>query len=209
MKDTLNAPVVRGLLSELFADAAKTDTWGSVTRPSSENYREFYGALSSFYLPVSPETGRLLYTLARGSGARTVIEFGTSFAISTIHLAAAVRDNGGGRIIGSELEPTKITRARKNLARAGLDDLVEIREGDALTTLAHDLPEHIDLVLLDGHKPLYRKVLELLAPRLRPGAYVIADNADMCPEYVQLVREPGSGYLSMPFTDDVELTLKL
>lgn len=213
MNDTLNQPPVRNLLNALFSDAAKTDRWDTIASPprdlDSVDYREFYGEVKTFYLPVSRETGRLLYMLARGSGARTIVEFGTSFGISTIHLAAAVRDNGGGRVIGTELEPSKARRALSNLSKAGLEELVEIREGDALSTLATNLPESIDLVLLDGHKPLYKKVLDLLAPRLRAGAYVIADNADMCPAYVQLVRSAGSGYASMPFTEDVELSMKL
>lgn len=80
------------------------------------------------------------------------MEFGTSFGVSTLHLAAALRDNGGGRVISTEFEPTKVARARANLCAAGLHDLVEIRVGDALETLARDLPEEIDLVLLDGAK---------------------------------------------------------
>ena len=55
----------------------------------------------------------------------------TSFGISTLHLAAALRDNGGGRLITSEFEPSKVARARDNLTAAGLIDLLEIREGDA------------------------------------------------------------------------------
>lgn len=202
---------VRKLLAHLFDEAKKTDRWDTYKGPAPQqlDYRTFYGSVKTFYLPVSPETGRLLYMLARGSNARNIVEFGTSFGVSTIHLAAAIRDNGGGRVIGTEFEPTKVARARENLRSAGLDDLVEIREGDALTTLSKDLPETIDLVLLDGHKPLYARVLDLLAPRLRSGAYVIADNVDMCPEYVQRVREAGSGYLALRFEDDVELTLKL
>lgn len=90
-----------------------------------------------------------------------------------------------------------------------LADLVEIREGDALDSLARDLPETIDLVLLDGAKPLYPRVLSLLEPRLRSGALLVADNADMVPEYLAQVRAPGSGYLSVAFTDDVELSMKL
>ncbi|MCQ4380070.1 class I SAM-dependent methyltransferase, partial [Clostridioides difficile] len=79
--------------------------------------------------------------LARSGGARSIVEFGTSFGISTLHLAAALRDNGGGRLVTSEFEPSKGVRARANLAAAGLADLVEIREGDALRTLAADLPD--------------------------------------------------------------------
>jgi predicted O-methyltransferase YrrM len=211
MNDTLNDANVRKLLAHLFDEAKKTDRWDTYKGPAPQqlDYRTFYGSVKTFYLPVSPESGRLLYMLARGSNARNIVEFGTSFGVSTIHLAAAIRDNGGGRVIGTEFEPTKVARARENLQSAGLADLVEIREGDALTTLSKGLPETIDLVLLDGHKPLYARVLDLLAPRLRSGAYIIADNVDMCPEYVQRVREAGSGYLSLRFEDDVELTLKL
>src|ERR1700749_3182445 len=103
--------------------------------------------------------------LARAAKARTIVEFGTSFGISTLHLAAALTDKGGGRPIRTGVEPSKVARARENLAAAGLSDLVEIREGDALETLARDLPEAIDLVLLDGAKPLYSPILSLLEGR--------------------------------------------
>ncbi|MGG2362426.1 O-methyltransferase, partial [Salmonella enterica] len=89
----------------------------------------------------SPETCRLLYMLARAGRTRAIVEFGTSFGISTLHLAAALRDNGGGRLITTEFEPSKAAQARRNLDAAGLADLVEIREGDALQTLAGDLPD--------------------------------------------------------------------
>ncbi|MFX6006774.1 class I SAM-dependent methyltransferase, partial [Acinetobacter baumannii] len=88
------------------------------------------------------------------------------------------RDNGGGRLITSEFEPSKAARARKNLRDGGLIELVELRQGDALVTLAADLPETIDLLLLDGAKPLYPDILALVESRLRPGALVVADNAD-------------------------------
>jgi len=163
---------------------------------------------------VSPDTGRLLYLLARSSGARSIVEFGTSFGISSIHLAAALRDNGGGRLVTTEFEPGKLQRAAAHLREAGLDDLVdlragEIRVGDALETLAVDLPDTIDLVLLDGAKVLYDEVLELLHERLRPGAVVIADNADDSPRYQQRMRSGNAGYLSVPFADDVELSMRL
>ena len=222
MENTLTSARVAPLIERLYADAAKTDEllgrmFGQLSPEDrarrmadvNADYRAFYGKAKEIHMAVSPETGTLLYMLARGNGARAIVEFGTSFGISTLHLAAALRDNGGGRLIGTEFEPAKLAHARANLAAAGLEDLVEIREGDALQTLASDLPAAIDLVLLDGHKPLYGKILALLAPRLRPGAYLVADNADACPEYKAQVRAPGSGYLSIPFADDVELTMKL
>ncbi len=176
---------------------------------SKTDYRDFYGRMKDLPLAVSPETGTLLYMLARSTQARSIIEFGTSFGISTLHLAAALRDNGGGRLITTEFEPSKVARASENLAEAGLADLVELRQGDALQTLATDLPDRIDLVLLDGAKALYSDVLALLESRLRPGALIVADNADYCPEYLARVRSPASGYLSTPFGDDVELSMRL
>jgi predicted O-methyltransferase YrrM len=145
--------------------------------------------------------------LARSSAARTIVEFGTSFGISTLHLAAALRDNGGGRLITSEFEPSKAARARVNLKAGGVIDLVEIREGDALETLRVDLSETIDLVLLDGAKSLYPEIQGLVESRLRPGALVVADNAVMSPDYLKHVRSPASGYMSVPFGDDVELSM--
>ncbi|KAF0093470.1 MAG: hypothetical protein E1N59_2871 [Puniceicoccaceae bacterium 5H] len=176
---------------------------------SKTDYRELYGMLSDLPLEVSRETGRLLYMLARSCRARSIVEFGTSFGLSTLHLAAALRDNGGGALITTEFAPSKVARARANLETSGLMDLVEIREGDALQTLATDLPETIDLLLLDGAKALYPDILSLLESRLIPGALIVADNADYSPEYLTYVRTPANGYLSVPFAEDVELSLRL
>jgi predicted O-methyltransferase YrrM len=166
-------------------------------------------SMKDAYLAVSRETGALLYMLARSTGARVIVEFGASFGISALHLAAALRDNGGGRLITSEFEPSKAARARENFNAGGLSDLIEIREGDALQTLARDLPERIDLLLLDGAKGLYPAVLALVEPHLRPGALIVADNADWSPEYLERVRSPAHGYMSIPFASDVELSMRV
>jgi len=219
--NTLIAAPLAPLLHRLFEEAAAASPWtspaiaalsdeerGRLMR-SETDYVDFYGRLKDLPLAISPETGTLLYMLARSSGARTIVEFGTSFGISTLHLAAALRDNGGGRLITSEFEPSKVTRARENLTAGGLADLVEIRAGDALQTLSVDLPETIDLVLLDGAKALYPEILSLLEGRLRPGALIVADNADYSPDYLARVRAPGGGYLSTPSAEDVELSLRI
>jgi predicted O-methyltransferase YrrM len=217
---TLASAPLAPLLDRLFAEA---DAASPMNDPafasrmadrdrlmrSKTDYAELYGALKNYPLPVSPETGRLLYMLARSLKARSIVEFGTSFGISTLHLAAALRDNGGGKVITTEFEPSKAARARANLAAGGLIDLVEIREGDALQTLATNLPETIDLLLLDGAKALYSDILDRVESRLRPGAVIIADNADYCPEYLERMRSADAGYLSVPFADDVELSMKL
>jgi predicted O-methyltransferase YrrM len=218
---TLISPPLSTLLARLFADAQATDAIldqkTATMSPeelrklmtSATDYQALYSRMKDFHLAVSRETGTLLYMLARATGARSIVEFGTSFGVSTIHLAAALKDNGGGRLIGTEFEPSKVTHARENIAAAGLSHLVEIREGDALQSLAHDLPHTIDFVLLDGAKALFPSVLSLVESRLRAGAFVVADNADYSPEYLARVRSPAGGYLSVPFAGDVELSMKL
>ncbi|MET4616708.1 putative O-methyltransferase YrrM [Stenotrophomonas sp. 2619] len=217
MNTLLSSPLAP-LLARLF-DAAEAATAPALADLSASErdrllhsrteYLALYTRLKDLWLPVSRETGTLLYMLARSSGARAIVEFGTSFGISTLHLAAALRDNGGGRLISSEFEPGKVQRARAHLAEAGLDDLVEIRQGDALQALSDDLPGAINLVLLDGAKALYVDILALLEDRLAPGALIVADNADDAPDYLARVRAPGSGYLSVAVGDDVELSMRL
>jgi len=176
---------------------------------SRSDYHALYSAMKDAALAVSRETGNLLYMLARSTGARSIVEFGTSFGLSTLHLAAALRDNGGGRLITSEFEPSKVAKARANLEAGGVSDLVEIREGDALETLGRDLPETIDLLLLDGAKALYPDILDRVESRLRPGALIVADNADWSPDYLARVRSVERGYLSVPFAADVELSMRI
>jgi predicted O-methyltransferase YrrM len=218
---TLTSPPLAALIDRLFADA---DASSETLRPlfatmsdedrargmaSTTDYLDFYGRVKDAHLAVSRETGALLYMLARSTAAKAIVEFGTSFGVSTLHLAAALRDNGGGRLISSEFEPGKVAAARATIAEAGLADLVEIREGDALETLARDLPETVDLLLLDGAKGLYPAVLDLVESRLRPGALIVADNAEWSPDYLARVRSAGQGYLSVPFGGDVELSMRL
>jgi predicted O-methyltransferase YrrM len=218
MTTALTTAPLAPLLDSLFAQAQADGSHAvmNISRDERERlmrskteYRSLYRQLKDLWLPVSRETGVLLYQLARSTNARHIVEFGTSFGLSTLYLAAALRDNGGGRLIGSEFEPSKVAKARAHLAAGGVADLVEIREGDALQTLASDLPESIDLLLLDGAKALYNDVLDLVESRLRAGALIVADNADYCPDYLARVRDPRNGYLSVPFGADVELSMRL
>jgi predicted O-methyltransferase YrrM len=219
MTSTLTTTPVAPLLARLFGEADASNLairaelaalpHGEVERlMTSPDYHTLYAhRAKDAFLAISRETGALLYLLARSTQTRSIVEFGTSFGISTIHLAAALRDNGGGRLIGSEFEPGKLARARDHLAAAGLADLVEIRGGDALQSFAQDLPDSIDLVLMDGAKVLYLQILALVEPRLRAGSLILADNANHAPEYLAHVR--GAGYVSVPFADDIELSMRL
>ena len=171
-------------------------------------------ALSDIYMPVTPEAGRLLYSLVRASRPNTVVEFGMSLGLSGLHLAAAVRDNGTGRVVTTEMSAAKIATAKKNFADAGLSDLIEVLEGDALETLA-TLDGSVGFVLLDGWKEFYLPVIRLLEPRLTSGAVVVADNTDMADTqpYLDYVRDPANGYVSVNFlardSDSMELSCRV
>jgi predicted O-methyltransferase YrrM len=216
-KNTLMSPNVVEVLDRLFTAAEQSETAleelaqseASRLITSKSGYRQFYGLMKDIPLPVSRETGSLLYMLTRSTRAQSILEFGTSYGVSTIYLAAALRDNGGGQIITTEFESSKVARARQHLTEAGLMDFVEIREGDALQTLAQDLPETLDLVLLDGAKALYMDILETVDQRLHPGSLVIADDTHRCPDYLQSIRAQANKYLSVPLTGDVELSMRL
>jgi predicted O-methyltransferase YrrM len=218
---TITTPKFSKLAEQLFADSDRTravmmqkfEAMSEAQKAAyfgpKAPYREFYSEAKDIHLAVSRETANLAYMLARSARATSVVEFGTSFGVSTLFLAAALKDNGGGKIITTEFELTKAERAKANFDAAGLTDLIDLRAGDALETLATNLPNTIDLVLLDGAKQLYPRILALLESRIRSGGLIVADNADMCPEYLSFVRNPVNGYLSVPFGDDVELSQKL
>jgi predicted O-methyltransferase YrrM len=171
-------------------------------------------ALSDKYIPLEPAQGMLCYLLCRSLGARRVVEFGTSFGISTIYLALAVRDNGGGRVTGTELVPAKAAQARVHLAEAGLAEYVEIREGNALDTL-RSLEGPVDFFLNDGFPRFALDVLRLVAPHLRAGAIVLADNVSLFraehEEYLAYVREPKHGFVSgvLALAEDAELSVRV
>lgn len=154
--------------------------------------------LQRAFIPVSPESGQFLYLTALAARARNIVEFGTSYGISTLYLAAAARETGG-RVIGSEMEPEKLATARTNMKGSGVADIVDIREGDALQSL-RDVPDGVDFLLLDGWKDLYQPVLDLLHPKLAPGAVVVADNIftfkTALRPYVERMQARNSGFRS-------------
>ncbi|MHA7653453.1 O-methyltransferase [Mycobacterium sp. ML4] len=214
MANTLRDPVVASTLTRMYTASEEQmsrlrEIIGEFDRPMTPAERT--EAMREFYIPVTPEAGRLLYALVRATRPRTVVEFGMSFGISAIHLAAALRDNGTGRVVTTELSDTKIAAAKRTFAETGLAGTITILEGDALSTLA-DLEEPVDFVLLDGWKDLYLPVIKLLEPSLSPGALIVADNtesADLRP-YLDYVREPDNGYVSFNFparaSDSMELS---
>lgn len=205
--NTLLTPKVATLLNKLHQEAAdqmpliravmkKMRSGKTAPQEMPSNWAE---RMSDFHLPVSREQGCFLYQTVRATKAQYVVEFGTSFGVSAIYIAAALHDNQNGRLVSAELIESKAIKAKSNILSIGLSEYVEIRIGDALETLKEpDKP--IDILYLDGGPGLYLSVLKLLQPHLREGALVIADNVPTMDDdknpYAQYVRNPANGYLS-------------
>jgi predicted O-methyltransferase YrrM len=203
---TLRSERVQRVLSELRRRAETDDppAKARVRAREQELGHRVYGAeRSALYGPaaslaITPEVGELLYVLALARRASTIVEFGASLGFSTIHLAAAARDLGAGRVISTEMDPDKARAARDNLVATGLADVVDLRVGDALDTLRG--VRDVDMLFLDGWNNLYLDVLDLLEPSLRAGALVVADLSQGDPEqvpYCEHMHDPGGGYVTV------------
>lgn len=158
------------------------------------------------------------YQLCRATNARRVVEAGTSHGISTLYLAAAVRDNvlaagGAGVVIGTEYEPAKASAARAHFAAAGLSELIDPREGDPRETLKQ-IDGPVDFVLVDIWISMARPALELVTPHLRPGAIVVCDNTDQhrsaFADYFAFLEDPANGFrtMTLPFDGGLELSVR-
>lgn len=228
MKTVLCDPRADAVLSRLDEEArkqsaemrryydAKKQQARRTTDPGSAEDMAF---VRDKFVALDPEKCDLCYMLCRSIKARRVVEFGTSFGVSTIYLAAAVRDTvresgGEGVVIGTEIEPTKATIANANLAEAGLGPFVDVRVGDARETL-RDVGGPVDFLLLDSWIPLVRPVIDVMAPQLRPGAIVVCDNVQMYEreysDYTSFVRDPKTGFRSVLLSHEggLEISVKL
>ena len=212
MTCSLYDPAVAAVLDRLHAESEQVDP-PLLAKAEGKGGAERAALLADAFVPVSREAGQLLYALVRGAAAGTVVEFGTSFAISTIYMAAAIRDRGAGTLITTEIYDKKAARASEYLREAGLLDLVELRLGDARETL-EGLERGVSFVFLDGMKSLYLPVLKLIEPALAPGALVVGDDLDLFPEplatYLAYVRDAANGYVSvtLPIGDAMELSVR-
>jgi predicted O-methyltransferase YrrM len=170
--------------------------------------------LSDKLVALDSEKAEFCYLTARSLRARRIVEAGTSFGVSTLYLAAAVRDNGGGMVIATEQEAAKAAAARAHFAEAGLEELVDLRVGDLRDTLK-TLPGPVDFVLMDVWAEVVRPAIELIAPHLRPGAVVVCDNTrqfeDGYRDYFAFVRDPARGFrtATLPFEGGLEFTVKV
>jgi predicted O-methyltransferase YrrM len=166
------------------------------------------------YIALDPAQGVFCYLLAKAIGARRIIEFGTSFGVSTIYLAMAVRDNGGGVVIGTEMIVEKAKRAQENIREAGLSKFVDIRVGNALETLKN-IQGPIDFFLNDGFPPYALSVLKMVAPCMRSGSVIVTDNVGLMKadyrEYLEYLRNPKNGFQSvlMGLNEGTEFSVKM
>jgi predicted O-methyltransferase YrrM len=207
MTNTLHSDRVRTVLNRLFTAASHDDEAPRWKKPGvsweSATAQERADALQSAYLPISAQGGELLYILVRAVRPTTIVEFGTSYGISTLYLAAALADNGAGKVVSTELNAAKVAAARANLMESRLSGHVAILPGDAMTTL-NDIQGPIDFVLLDGWKDLCLPVLRSLESRLSAGALIVADDIELqsMSSYLEYVRNPVNGYATVAFPVD-------
>jgi predicted O-methyltransferase YrrM len=163
---------------------------------------------------LEPIKAEFCHMLCRALRATRVVEVGTSFGVSTLYLADAVRANGGGVVIGTEYEPAKVAQARANFAAAGVSDLIDLREGDLRETLKV-IEGPVDFVLMDIWTEMARPAIELIAPHLRPGAIVVADNTEQFRHayrhFFEFVADPKNGLrtMTLPFENGLELVVKV
>jgi predicted O-methyltransferase YrrM len=168
---------IESTLSQLFKDS-KNDSLKimkglakSILRPIQP--ADFEGA----YLSISKEQGEDLVRLIIENNLKNIVEFGTSFGISTLYLAQGVIKTNG-KIITTELLSSKANKAIENFKMAGVENLIEVRIGDAMETLK-TYSEPIDLLLLDGWKDLYSPLFQMLEPNFHTETIIYVDNAEM------------------------------
>lgn len=225
MTSPLDDPKLEGLLERLHArsEAQTSEINEHIARRAGEGSldleRPFDSRLHEFFsdkmVALEPDKAQLCYLLCRSLQAKLVVEAGTSFGVSTLYLAAAVRDNGvpGGVVIGTEYEPQKAEAARANFAEAGLAEYIELREGDLRETL-RAIPGPVDFLLLDIWE-VALPALELVFPHLRPGAMVVTDNttsyARAYEDFFAFVRRPENRLrtITLPYDGGLELTVKV
>lgn len=225
MKSPLNDPKLEALLNRLHAesDAQIDETNAFFERrdreasPNNEYYynQETHRFLSDKMVALDRDKAEFCYLLCRSLRAERVVEAGTSYGVSTLYLAAAVRDNQveNGVVIGTEFEPGKISIARGNFKEAGLSDFIDLREGDLRETLS-DIGGPVDFLLVDIWE-VALPALEIVSSNLRPGAIIACDNTAVetneYRDYFEFVHDSRNRLRTMtvPFSGGFELTVRI
>lgn len=178
--------------------------------PSDSSDRAFW---HDKLVAIDADKARFVYQVARSMDAHHILEAGTSHGVSTLYLAAAVHDNGGGDVVTFEHEAHKADIARAHLEQVDLARYVSIEVGDIRTKLANHAGT-VDLLLLDIWAPIAGQVLGLAGRHLRPGAVVIADNIDsrasLYHDLIEQLDDPELGYntVTVPFDGGLAFAIK-
>ncbi|MBP0903183.1 O-methyltransferase [Mariniflexile gromovii] len=168
---------IAATLAELYTDA-KSDYFTMMKGFAKSIFRSIEPSdFKDVYLSISKEQGADLVQLIKENNLKSIVEFGTSFGISTLFLAKGIIETKG-KIITTELIESKAQRAIENFKKAGVNDLIELRIGDAVETLKNH-NEPIDLLLLDGWKDLYLSIFQMLEPNFHANTFIYVDNAEM------------------------------
>jgi predicted O-methyltransferase YrrM len=194
-----------------FAQRRGSEGW----TPTAEEVKQF---VSDKLVALDRDKAEFCYQLCRAIDARRIVEIGTSYGVSTLYLAAALRDNiaergGAGLVIGTEYEPQKAAAASAHFERAGLSHHIELRQGDLRETLRF-IDEPVDFLLVDIWIGMARPALELVAPHLRAGAVVICDNTELhrsdYEDYFAFLNDAANGFqtMTLPFTGGLELSVR-
>jgi predicted O-methyltransferase YrrM len=191
-------------------DASRTN---QAPPPAAQEARAF---LSDKLVALDSDKAEFCYQLCRANNARRIVEIGTSYGVSTLYLAAAVRDNvraggGNGVVIGTEYEANKAAAARTHFEQAGLSHFIDLREGDLRQTL-RQIDGPVDFMLVDIWITMARPALELVTPHLRPGAIVIADNTAQYrseyADYFAFLNAQGFRTMTLPFDGGLEMSVR-
>jgi len=178
--------------------------------------KELKAFLSDKLVALDRDKAELCYQLCRSIDARRIVEIGTSFGVSTLYLAAAVRDNvraggGSGVVIGTEYEPSKARAARVHFEQAGLSSFIDLREGDLRETLK-EIDGPVDFMLMDIWISMARPALELVMSHLRPGAVVVCDNTakyrNEYADYFACLEANDFRTMTLPFEGGLELSVR-
>jgi predicted O-methyltransferase YrrM len=211
--------IVDRLHAASVAQEAETRAWFSERAERGELSWDGLDEKSHRYMAdklvaLEPAKAEFCHLLCRALRATRVIEVGTSFGVSTLYLADAVRANGGGVVIGTEHEPAKAAAARATFADAGLSGFIDLREGDLRETLKA-IEGPVDFVLMDIWTEMARPAIELVAPHLRPGAVVAVDNTVQVRHayrrFFDFVEDPANNLrgLTLPFDGGLEMLVRV
>lgn len=207
MLSSLDTSPLKDVLADLYDRARRQEKmdarrFSGIPWPAAQKPQQFVGSVEDAHVPISTASARQLYSVVRTIRPPTVVEISSRDRILTLHLAAAVRDNGAGHMFATELSDKAVGAIRQLFVAAGIGDIVTVLDADALDKLRQTSGE-VGAKSFEGWKDLYLPVLQLIESRLPSGSLIVAGSADRpgAATYLEYVRNPINGYLSASVSD--------